>query len=86
MTEDDAFLADIIANPDDDGVRLIYADYLDERGDPRGEFIRVQIERARLPEDDPRQEPLATRERWLLAADAAAPATRLQRIKRRAKP
>jgi uncharacterized protein (TIGR02996 family) len=48
MSPDDAFLADIIANPDDDNLRLIYADYLDERGDPRGEFIRVQIELARL--------------------------------------
>ena len=51
MTHEDAFLADIIENPDDDGLRLIYADYLDERGDPRGEFIRVQVELARLPND-----------------------------------
>jgi uncharacterized protein (TIGR02996 family) len=51
MTPDDAFLADIVANPDDDGLRLIYADYLDEKGDPRGEFIRVQVELARLPND-----------------------------------
>src|SRR5262245_34345094 len=55
VTQDDAFLADILADPDDDGVRLIYADYLDERGDPRGEFIRVEVSMAGLPQGDPRQ-------------------------------
>ena len=42
MTHDDAFLQAIIENPDDDAPRLLYADWLEERGDPRGEFIRVQ--------------------------------------------
>jgi uncharacterized protein (TIGR02996 family) len=40
------FLADILANPYDDGPRLVFADWLEERGDPLGEFIRVQCERA----------------------------------------
>ena len=44
------FLADIIANPDDDTPRLIFADWLEERGGrentARAEFIRVQC---RLP-------------------------------------
>jgi uncharacterized protein (TIGR02996 family) len=44
---DDAFLRQILAHPFDDGPRLVYADRLDERGDPRGEFIRVQCEIAR---------------------------------------
>jgi uncharacterized protein (TIGR02996 family) len=39
----DAFLRDIRDNPDDDTMRLIYADWLDEQGDPRGEFIHVQM-------------------------------------------
>ena len=56
MTHDDAFLQDIIEHPDDDGLRLIYADYLDERGDPRGDFFRVQCRLAKLPEDDLRRE------------------------------
>lgn len=43
----DPFLAAILADPKDDLCRLIYADYLDERGDPRGEFIRAQIELSR---------------------------------------
>ena len=38
MTPDEAFMQAIIESPDDDSLRLIYADYLDERGDPRGEF------------------------------------------------
>src|SRR5213078_1683780 len=42
-----AFLRAIRAAPDDDLPRLVYADYLDERGDPRGEFIRLQCELAR---------------------------------------
>jgi type IV pilus assembly protein PilB len=52
MTNDDSFLAAIIENPDDDTLRLVYADYLEDRGDPRSEFIRLQIHRARLPRDD----------------------------------
>jgi uncharacterized protein (TIGR02996 family) len=43
----------IRAYPDDDTPRLIYADWLDERGDPRGEFIRVQIALARLAGRNP---------------------------------
>ena len=43
----DAFIAAIIANPQDDLTRLIYADYLDAHGDAeRSEFIRVQCELA----------------------------------------
>jgi uncharacterized protein (TIGR02996 family) len=37
------FLAAVIAAPDDDLPRLVMADALDERGDPLGEFIRVQV-------------------------------------------
>lgn len=69
MTADEAFLRDIAANPDDDATRLIYADWLDENGDPaRAEFIRVQIGLASLPEEDDRRWPLLAREQVLLAA------------------
>jgi uncharacterized protein (TIGR02996 family) len=40
--EDEAFLAAIGARPTDDLVRLVYADWLDERDDPRGEFLRLE--------------------------------------------
>ncbi|MGL6094372.1 MAG: TIGR02996 domain-containing protein, partial [Fimbriiglobus sp.] len=43
------FLAAICAAPDDDLSRLVFADWLDENGDPdRAEFIRVQCELAGL--------------------------------------
>jgi uncharacterized protein (TIGR02996 family) len=64
VTHEDAFLADIVENPDDDGVRLIYADWLEDHGQPeRAEFIRVQCELARLTEDGPRRQELEARER-----------------------
>jgi uncharacterized protein (TIGR02996 family) len=67
-TTEEAFLNDIRANPDDDGIRLIYADWLQEHGQPeRAEFIRVQIELARLADDDPRREALEDRQDELLA-------------------
>jgi uncharacterized protein (TIGR02996 family) len=44
-------LAAILSAPDDDAPRLVLADQLLERGDPRGEFIRLQVEIARLPEE-----------------------------------
>lgn len=34
-------------DPDDDEARLVYADRLQELGDPRGEFIQLQLERER---------------------------------------
>jgi uncharacterized protein (TIGR02996 family) len=50
MTHDEAFLRDIIAHPDDDAPRLIYADWLEEHGRPgRARYIRAACERARLP-------------------------------------
>src|SRR5207249_956021 len=67
MTLHNAFLLDILEHPDDDTPRLVYADWLMERGEPRGEFIRIQVERARLERDDPRWEPLWKRECELLA-------------------
>jgi uncharacterized protein (TIGR02996 family) len=42
MNEEDAFLQAVIADPEDDAPRLVYADWLEERGDVRGEFIRAQ--------------------------------------------
>lgn len=44
---DAELLAMVYAAPDEDDPRLVFADALSERGDPRGEFIVLQIERAR---------------------------------------
>jgi uncharacterized protein (TIGR02996 family) len=45
--EQAALLKAVCDAPDDDAPRLAYADWCDKRGDPRGEFIRLQIEAAR---------------------------------------
>jgi uncharacterized protein (TIGR02996 family) len=41
-----ALLAAVLAAPADDAPRLVYADWLTERGDPRGELILLQCARA----------------------------------------
>ena len=40
--EDEAFLAAIAEDPADEARRLVYADWLDDRSDPRAEFLRVE--------------------------------------------
>ncbi len=42
MLDHDSFLAAIWKAPEENLPRLIYADYLDERNDPLGQFIRIQ--------------------------------------------
>src|SRR5579884_921107 len=60
MSHHVAFLADILAHPEDDAPRLIYADWLDETGDDadraRAEFIRLECQAARVDEEDVREE------------------------------
>ncbi len=76
MSVERGLLEDIRDHPDDDGPRLICADWLEDRGDAeRAELIRVQIERARLPLEDDRHAELEARERRLLLkhADRWAP-------------
>jgi len=55
MTHDDAFLQDILTHPDDDTIRLIYADWLDDHNDPRGRLLHLQVELARMAREDPRR-------------------------------
>jgi uncharacterized protein (TIGR02996 family) len=62
------FLKTILDDPGADSPRLVYADWLEEHGDPRAEFIRVQCELARLPEDAPRRDLLGDRRDQLLRA------------------
>ena len=62
----EAFLKAILDDPDNDALRLVYADWLDEHGEPeRAEFIRVQIElvHANTQTDPPEVAPLYA-ERW----------------------
>ena len=46
------FLRDIVENPDDNTPRLVFADWLEDNGQLPRQFIRVQLERARLPKWD----------------------------------
>jgi uncharacterized protein (TIGR02996 family) len=62
MTEGDALLRAILDSPEDDAPRLVYADWLEEHGEPaRAEFIRLQIELARRPAEEDRRLELAER-------------------------
>ena len=48
MHDEAAFLARIHATPDDVAPRLVYADWLEDNDDPRGEFIRIVEEMRKL--------------------------------------
>ena len=43
VTDDESFVAAIRANPADEVVRLVYADLLDDRGDPRAAYLRAEV-------------------------------------------
>src|SRR5438552_1722782 len=69
MTHDNLLEA-IIDNPDDDALRLVFADWLEDHGQFEcAEFIRVQIELAKLPNVDNRRPELEQRETELLASN-----------------
>jgi uncharacterized protein (TIGR02996 family) len=69
MSERDALYAAILANPDDDTPRLVYADWLDENGDDndraRARFIRLQCDANRHEMGSARRESLE-RDAWQL--------------------
>jgi uncharacterized protein (TIGR02996 family) len=43
MEQERAFVEAIRAQPEDDTIRLVYSDWLKDRGDPRGDFIDAQV-------------------------------------------
>src|SRR5829696_3322949 len=61
MSEAEAFEAALRDNPDDLAGWCAYADYLVEHGDPRGEFMQVQI--ALEDESRPKEERDALKKR-----------------------
>jgi len=66
MTRDELLQA-VIDHPDDDASRLAFADWLEDHGESaHAEFIRVQIELAKLPNADSRRPELEQRETQLL--------------------
>lgn len=56
-----ALLAAVQAQPEAEDRRAVYADYLSEVGDPRGEFIALQLANAERPRMSPRESQLLRR-------------------------
>jgi uncharacterized protein (TIGR02996 family) len=67
---DHALLAQILANPDDRALRVVYADALSDAGDPRGAFITQQCALAELDPLDERYAPMLASTNRLAAAHA----------------
>jgi len=44
-----AFLEAIARDPEDHEARIVYADWLEQRGDPRGEYLRLEALQYRIP-------------------------------------
>ncbi len=66
---DNTLLQATVDAPDDDHLRLVFADWLEENGQPaRAEFIRVQFALGKCPPKDPRQLRLETRQEQLRKA------------------
>ena len=59
-------LAALVENPDDLATHRAYADYLQEQGDPRGEFIQVQLALEEPERTTKERQELERRERELL--------------------
>ncbi|MDY3560197.1 TIGR02996 domain-containing protein [Gemmata sp. JC673] len=54
MNDRDTLYRAVLENPDDDTLRLVYADALEEGGDSRrAAFVRAHVELARVPEYEP---------------------------------
>lgn len=51
--EEQRFLAAIVLDPDAETNRLIYADWLEEQGDQRAEYLRLETRLAQIPKDHP---------------------------------
>jgi uncharacterized protein (TIGR02996 family) len=69
MTNEEAGLLQAIFDvPAEDAPRLAYADWLEKRGDPLGEFVRIQCVRSAPSNPDAKSQNLKAREQELLKA------------------
>jgi uncharacterized protein (TIGR02996 family) len=83
-----AFVRAILAAPHDAAPRLMYADWLEERGDPRGEYLRLRHALDGMAPKDPtaateetlRPHAEAAVEEFLDAEDCPSPAEERQRL------
>lgn len=70
FTDEQPFLDAIFARYYHDEPRFIYADFLDDSGDPeRAELVRVQVALAHMADDDPRYAELINQQAELLVAN-----------------
>jgi uncharacterized protein (TIGR02996 family) len=68
-TQDEEFVRAILEAPEDDALRLVCADWLEEQGDEaRAEFIRGPIALAQMPAHDRKRKKLSNRMDKLLQA------------------
>ncbi len=78
FTDEQPFLDAVFDRYADDDPRLVYADFLDDSGEPeRAELVRVQLALARLDADAPLRPELSDRQAELLARNRAAWTTHL---------
>jgi len=81
-----ALLDEILARPEDDAPRLVYADLLTARGDPRGEFIALQCRLAASPDDEARRKMRIAENKLLKEHGAAWAAPLLQALPAQSSP
>src|SRR4051812_3104227 len=67
MNEDAAFIRAIRERPDDETARLVYTDWLDDRSDPRAEYLRAEVAWLALQPSDEQYRPLYRRVSQLAA-------------------
>lgn len=51
--EESPLFQEILANPADRELRLVFADWLEDQGDPRGELVRIQCQLEKLNRNEP---------------------------------
>lgn len=66
MSVGEILFRQVLADPADREVRLVYADWLLEQGDQQGEFIQLQVQAEKLHQYDPARKKLETKARKLL--------------------
>jgi uncharacterized protein (TIGR02996 family) len=67
MTDDESFVRALCERPDDETTRLVYADWLDDRADPRAEYLRTEAAWVALQPSDEQYRPLYRRVSQLAA-------------------
>jgi uncharacterized protein (TIGR02996 family) len=67
LVEEDGFIESVREAPHDEDIRLIYADWLEERGDLRAEFLRIESSLRGMTGREPSYQMALTR--WLQLRD-----------------